>query len=1267
MSQLIGTLSLDTNAYVDYNISENMSNNALENSDLLKVRLGKIKGMKVCNFKSFENEHYIGPFTKFTSIIGPNGGGKSNVLDAIQFVLGISIRSMRCHRAEELIYSQSMYYKNYQEEDRSAYVELIFEAINYIETQISLKRTVNKQQQTQVYIGEQQVTEKELSSFLLLSKIILPAKNFIMLQGDTDTLTTIEPKKLTELFEYVSGSVQYKNTCQQIQSELNKVVIRMRELQFQRGAMRTEQKKVKELKNTSDKYKKINDEINQLKLKQKLFELKQIDNELEDISKQLTQNKNDESDQNSENKKLVEDIQQCDLEIEKLKQELNQIEENEKKIKKDEKSKAYDTTSIDLEIELLKKQVSTYEGLLSKLKKDINYQMEMIEEVQTDLDGKTQHLQKIKSQSNLKLSKKLMEEFQELQMKFKIQNQQIQSELEKLQEKQGVAQKIYDQIDDEIKQYTDDRKELIQAIEEQNTQLKYVKDEFDVLKDRHQNTQKRIDELYRQNQIEENELKSLQQHKIEQEKQLRLIEVQETENIDEKQTQLLIQQLKSMFKDFRGELSSLCNPDQQQFAIPLKVALGQRLLCALVVDSEKTAKEINMHLRSLDIVKELIILNRVKNNKDESELRENVEQFVQQYRRQTRAGKAYLAIDIIKYDQCLDKVLKSLLNGVVVCDSYQLAVQLQKEKIQDVKQIITLDGITLATSGMIVFNGSQQRLSEMRNFRSNNQRIQQKGPKESKEQLIKSIDDLQNKIKTLKNVSVQDDLKYHSALKMKLEEQQAQLSNKQIQFQKSIQMYNEKLKQVEKLLDELYIEINKRKVQLKEFDEQNEKLVNQIQNQQKVAYQDFAKRNSISLQDLNQLDFQQNLGKQLEMKQQQLNKLQVQKQSMEQYLEELKKKQEDFQTYIKTKIEAINNYEQKKIDLQQNHEKKNKDLVQYSHKQQEINQKLKTQQKRLLNLTDMRNQQVRKGVDKKQQINLINRKLEQLRFQRGRLIELCEIESIPVRFKRSQGTFQPSLNFDDDQQMDMEAIDYTAIKNDLKHSNWNKLIEEINVELEIKEQEITKYLSENLQVGLIGAKTDEKFVQLETNIESLGRSIKELQNREAELSDQLVQTQQLRKDRFDKLFDRVEKEIKILYQKLTENQNRVGGTVLLYMENKEEPFEGGLIYTPNPPNKKYIFDNSEQLSGGEKAIASIALLLALNAAIDAPFILLDEVDAHLDQDNADKLQKIVKLLSNQIQFVLVSHNPDVFAHSDSLVGVTIQHSKTTSEAFSLLL
>lgn len=75
MSQFFSTLSLENDAYVDFNISENNVSNALENTNLFKVRLGKIRGMKVFNFKSFEGEHYVGPFTKFTSIIGPNGGG----------------------------------------------------------------------------------------------------------------------------------------------------------------------------------------------------------------------------------------------------------------------------------------------------------------------------------------------------------------------------------------------------------------------------------------------------------------------------------------------------------------------------------------------------------------------------------------------------------------------------------------------------------------------------------------------------------------------------------------------------------------------------------------------------------------------------------------------------------------------------------------------------------------------------------------------------------------------------------------------------------------------------------------------------------------------------------------------------------------------------------------------------------------------------------------------------------------------------------------
>jgi len=64
----------------------------MDSSEIPELTLGKIKSIEcieVFNFKSFSDYHYIGPFLRFTSIIGPNGGGKSNISDAICFVLGL--------------------------------------------------------------------------------------------------------------------------------------------------------------------------------------------------------------------------------------------------------------------------------------------------------------------------------------------------------------------------------------------------------------------------------------------------------------------------------------------------------------------------------------------------------------------------------------------------------------------------------------------------------------------------------------------------------------------------------------------------------------------------------------------------------------------------------------------------------------------------------------------------------------------------------------------------------------------------------------------------------------------------------------------------------------------------------------------------------------------------------------------------------------------------------------------------------------------------
>lgn len=70
------------------------------------IRLRHIKSITVHNFKSFGGTHYVGPFTEMTAVVGPNGGGKSNVLDAIAFTLGLTTKDLRCGSSEELIYSK---------------------------------------------------------------------------------------------------------------------------------------------------------------------------------------------------------------------------------------------------------------------------------------------------------------------------------------------------------------------------------------------------------------------------------------------------------------------------------------------------------------------------------------------------------------------------------------------------------------------------------------------------------------------------------------------------------------------------------------------------------------------------------------------------------------------------------------------------------------------------------------------------------------------------------------------------------------------------------------------------------------------------------------------------------------------------------------------------------------------------------------------------------------------------------------------------------
>jgi chromosome segregation protein len=138
------------------------------------------------------------------------------------------------------------------------------------------------------------------------------------------------------------------------------------------------------------------------------------------------------------------------------------------------------------------------------------------------------------------------------------------------------------------------------------------------------------------------------------------------------------------------------------------------------------------------------------------------------------------------------------------------------------------------------------------------------------------------------------------------------------------------------------------------------------------------------------------------------------------------------------------------------------------------------------------------------------------------------------------------------------------------------------------------------------------------------------------------------RDKLKETYNQVNENLNIYFRKLFGG----GRAVLELLGN--EILDTGLQIVAQPPGKKNT--TIHLLSGGEKALTAIALVFALFRLNPAPFCLLDEVDAPLDDSNTERFCELVKEMSAQTQFLYVSHNKITMELADQLIGVTMQES-----------
>ena len=143
------------------------------------------------------------------------------------------------------------------------------------------------------------------------------------------------------------------------------------------------------------------------------------------------------------------------------------------------------------------------------------------------------------------------------------------------------------------------------------------------------------------------------------------------------------------------------------------------------------------------------------------------------------------------------------------------------------------------------------------------------------------------------------------------------------------------------------------------------------------------------------------------------------------------------------------------------------------------------------------------------------------------------------------------------------------------------------------------------------------------------------------------------------MFDQVNMKFREVFQTLFE-----GGDASMVLTESEDLLDAGIDIVAQPPGKK--LQNLNLLSGGEKALTAISLIFAIFLIKPSPFCLLDEVDAPLDDANVVRFNRLIQSLTDNAQFIVITHNKKTMEIGDLLYGVTMENpgiSKTVSVQF----
>ncbi|XP_028048496.1 structural maintenance of chromosomes protein 1A [Monomorium pharaonis] len=1184
----------------------------------------------ISNFKSFGGEMKITHIQPFTAIIGPNGSGKSNIMDAISFALGEKTTALRVKRLSELVYGYSFGQSMTEE---LTYVKVKF-SIDGIEEK-SFTRTIHDET-SRYKIDNENVTEKFYLTELRKMGLDVKAGNFLIPQGYIECFAMKMPKDLTAMFETTSNSITYKANYERLKSELLKVE---EEVHFEHQMMKQAKMKKKYAiteKAETEKYLQLKEEYNKKKLIYQSIRLILIKKEVESLQdeKQIIRSNIDKY--QCDKKVALHLLKRTTSQCKSLSNTLEGIEEKILEMEDITQKKKAEHIVLEENLSYWQKKHDCARVSLNSASKAYSTKQRIIQELKDELkqiDHKLIELRKASQTSIIELNDSQIKRYMELMSKAEYQAKNFVKQINSL---------LHDQQEDHNKLDNENRRK--QELEDKLKQISLRKENFEKRLKKLQDSSVECKAMFIEKEAKIQELNKkipetitklsnleIDISKIREE----LSEVlSEADNDNKNETIKKLKQFYSIVVLFLltiyNRLFNLCKPIHPRYNVAITKGFGKSA-DAIVVDTKRTAIQCIQFLKEQKIRTETFLpLDSIKTVCLKEQLRAVKE-----------PKNVKLLYDVL--DISLSEISKAILfvtKNTLVCDNAEDARKIAYELDDKRYDCISLDGCFYCTNGTM--SGGQLDLTEKAKQWEKNQVLTLENRKAQ----------LMQELKELPNISLmQSEL---SVTKTQIEG--FKVKNKYIEIdikdtEKMIVKMQEELNTLDRKIIELNMAIDEIQDIMQKRDEEIKNTKKHINAIKDAIFVDFCK--DINVPDISYYE-ENNLRIYREQKERQIE-LEEQYNRIENQLcfeneSNTESKVLKWQCAVEQAVAKLNEVHQKerkaKIELEQEETKISTLKNDYA----TVEKDLKTVEEKLDNYRSQIGNIETLYLNKQKEYIAVQKKIEHRKIDCKTILKECKMEDIiiPISLishrESRESTSSSSLtveSFGDCKVL--SEIDFSQFPSNIRNCTEEDLQETI---IQLNEQ-LIKIQDELAAVTNANLKVDEKINSIAQEIQQINTNLQKFRKNYDQIKAEFESVKAKRYKLFLDCLESVIAEIDSIYKNLV---NDMSAQAIILPDNLEEPYAGKMIYNCIMPSK--TFHTMQYLSGGEKSLASLALLIAIQRYKKIPFLIMDEGDAALDKINIKNVIRFIQSQVNTMQFITISLHKEMFSNANALIGVT---------------